>query len=293
MPIFLTLAGAALACVIYGVFEARLYRIRNYVVPVLSAGAKPIRILQVSDLHLRRSNRRLIAFLRNLPDVSYDLVLATGDLLGEADVMELCAELLNGLKADRRYFVFGSSDYYAPRLRSYTGYFFKIRRPGAKKNPADLFAHALVNAGWTDLNNATDFEDGVQITGLDDPHLKRDDLRLLVRKPAAQLAVCVVHDPTPYLDALSAGFDLVVAGHTHGGQVRLPLIGAVVTNSTLPVRYARGLHRIKGGWLFVSPGLGTNKFAPFRFLCRPEASILNLVPGGGGGVRGSSSRQSV
>ena len=193
--------------------------------------------------------------------------------------MELCAELLNGLRADRKCFVFGSSDYYAPRLRSYTDYFFKIRRPGAKKNPADLFAHTLVNAGWTNLNNATAFENGVQITGLDDPHLKRDDRRLLLRNPAAQLAVCVVHDPAPYLDALTAGFDLVVAGHTHGGQVRFPLIGAVVTNSTLPARYASGLHRIKGGWLFVSPGLGTSKFAPFRFLCRPEASILHLVEG--------------
>ncbi len=271
------MAGAALACVIYGVVEARLYRIRNYEVPVLPADAKPIRILQVSDLHLRRSNRRLIAFLRNLSDSPYDIVLATGDLLGEADAMELCAELLNGLKADRRYFVFGSSDYYAPRFRSYTDYFFKIKRPSAKKNPADLFARTLVNAGWTNLNNVTDFEDGVQITGLDDPHLKRDDRRLLVRNPTAQLAICVVHDPAPYLDALSAGFDLVVAGHTHGGQIRFPLIGAVVTNSTLPTRYARGPHRIKAGWLFVSPGLGTSKFAPFRFLCRPEASVLNLV----------------
>lgn len=263
----------------YGVVEARLYRIRNYEVPVLSAGAKPIRILQVSDLHLRRSNRRLIAFLKNLSEVSYDLVFATGDLLGEAEVLELCAELLNGLKADRRYFVFGSSDYYAPRLRSYTDYFFKIRRPRAKKNPAHLFACALVNAGWTNLNNATDFENGVQITGLDDPHLKRDERALLVRNPAAQLAVCVVHDPAPYLDALTAGFDVIVAGHTHGGQVRFPLIGAVVTNSTLPTRYARGLHRIKEGWLFVNPGLGTSKFAPFRFLCRPEASVLHLVEG--------------
>lgn len=278
MPIFLTLAGGVLACVVYGVFEARLHSIRNYEVPVLHADAKPIRILQVSDLHLRRSNRRLAAFLRSLHNVSYDLVFATGDLLGEAEALELCTELLGGLKAGRKYFVFGSSDYYTPRLRSYTDYFFKIRRPGAKRNPSDLFAKALISAGWTDLNNAGGLEDGVQIMGLDDPHLGRDDLSLLVRDPAAQLAICVVHDPAPYLEALSAGFDLVVAGHTHGGQVRFPLIGAVVTNSTLPTRYARGLHRIKRGWLFVSPGLGTSKFAPFRFLCRPEASILTLVP---------------
>ncbi|MGH7425130.1 MAG: metallophosphoesterase, partial [Candidatus Methylomirabilales bacterium] len=88
----------------------------------------------------------------------------------------------------------------------------------------------------------------------------------------------------PYDAAARAGFDLIVTGHTHGGQVRLPLVGAVVTNSKLPRRYARGLSRIDGAWLQVNPGLGTGKYAPFRFLCPPEASVLELVARGSQGT---------
>jgi predicted MPP superfamily phosphohydrolase len=90
----------------------------------------------------------------------------------------------------------------------------------------------------------------------------------------------VVHDPAPYQDAAQAGFDLVVAGHTHGGQIRFPLIGAVVTNSTVPRRLALGASWVGRTLLFVTPGLGTGKFAPYRFLCPPEASVLELVPRG-------------
>ncbi|MEX0791075.1 MAG: metallophosphoesterase, partial [Actinomycetota bacterium] len=82
----------------------------------------------------------------------------------------------------------------------------------------------------------------------------------------------------PYADAFKAGYDLAVAGHTHGCQVRFPFVGAVVTNSTLPTSLAKGLSRVGNCWLFVTPGVGTGKFAPFRFLCPPEASVLTLVP---------------
>jgi hypothetical protein len=69
-----------------------------------------------------------------------------------------------------------------------------------------------------------------------------------------------------------------VAGHTHGGQVRLPFIGALVTNCSMPTRLARGLARLGRTYLHVSPGLGTGKYAPFRLLCRPEATLLELSP---------------
>jgi predicted MPP superfamily phosphohydrolase len=115
---------------------------------------------------------------------------------------------------------------------------------------------------------------------MDDPFLHRDDRSLLRRNPDAAFAMCVVHDPSPYEDAARAGFDLVVAGHTHGGQIRFPLVGAVVTNSTVPRRLALGASWVGRTLLFVTPGLGTSKFAPYRFLCPPEASVLELVPRG-------------
>lgn len=278
------------ACVVYGIIEARLYRLRSYSVPVLPEGSATIRILQVSDLHMRAGMKKMERFLTSLGGRTYDLVLATGDLLGDAEAVATCTSALSGLKATiARFFVFGSSDYYAPKFKNYVHYFFKIRKPGTRKNRTEDFRQGLLDSGWTDLTNmtveATVGGHPAQITGLDDPYLHREDRSLLVRMPGAALALCVVHDPAPYEQAARAGFDLVVAGHTHGGQVRFPFIGAVVTNSELPRRYARGLHPIGDSWLFVTPGLGTGRFAPFRFLCRPEASVLELVPAASEGRR--------
>lgn len=279
----ISVGAAAALPVAWGIIEARLFRLVQYELPILPRGSSELVILQVSDLHLRNSNSALKRFLFSLDSETYDLVLATGDLLGEPPAVELCARLLNGLKARHaRFFVFGSSDYYAPTFKNYLDYFTGKRRIPTKKNRTEELRNALTDSGWEDLTNRTavrDF-DGIttQITGLDDPHLNRDDRSLLRRDPAAALALCVVHDPSPYLDAARAGYDLTISGHTHGGQVRLPFLGAVVTNSDLPRRFARGLSDVNGSQLFVNPGLGTGKFAPFRFLCRPEASVLRLVP---------------
>jgi predicted MPP superfamily phosphohydrolase len=267
----------------YGVLEARLYRTRAYSVPVLPVHAHGIRLLQVSDLHLRLSNQRLIRFMETLAEDQYDLVLATGDLLGDPEAVDECLRLLNGLKARMgRYFVFGSSDYYSPVLKSYLDYFLGRRSHGVRRNPSRRFREGLKAAGWCDLNNSAISVElaglKAQVVGMDDPWLHRDDRSVMIREDGAEFAMVVVHDPAPYRDAADAGFDLVVAGHTHGGQVRIPLVGAVVTNSTAPRRLARGLAKIDHTWLFVSPGLGTGKYAPFRFMCPPEASVLHLVP---------------
>lgn len=277
------LTGAAIACVVWGIFEAKMFRTVHYQIPILDKGSAPIDILQVSDLHLRTDLSRLIRFVRSLGDKTYDFVLATGDLLGEPDAVDVCSSILNGLHARHgRFVVFGSSDYYAPTFKNYADYFLGRRRHGTKRNPTAEFLGQLEAAGWTDLTNTTAFtkhgDRSIQWTGMDDPYLKRDDRSVLVRKEGADLAICVVHDPAPYLDSAKAGFDLQISGHTHGGQVRFPFVGALVTNSTLPRNLARGLSRVGGSWLFVTPGLGTGRFAPFRFLCRPEASVLRLVP---------------
>jgi hypothetical protein len=281
-------AGAAGVCIAYGVGEARRYQTRRHVIPCLPPGAAPIRVLQVSDTHMQASNRRMQAFLATLAGEDYDVVIASGDMLGGTDSVELVAEALNGLKATTaRIFVLGSSDYYVPKLRSYFRYFkppgFRRRRRRRNRNRTEEFRRLLIEDGWMELSNRTiEIKLGMlrtQVTGLDDPHLFRDDRTMLVRDPAADFAVCLVHDPSPYEDAARAGYDLVITGHTHGGQVRLPLVGALVTNSTLPRRFARWTSRLGDAtWLFVSPGLGTSKFAPFRFLCPPEVSILHLQP---------------
>ena len=88
-----------------------------------------------------------------------------------------------------------------------------------------------------------------------------------------------MHSPDTAPEAAALGYRLIVAGHTHGGQVRLPWIGALVTNCSMPRAFASGLVRMGSSVLHTSRGLGTSKYAPFRFWCRPEATYLDLHPG--------------
>jgi predicted MPP superfamily phosphohydrolase len=88
-----------------------------------------------------------------------------------------------------------------------------------------------------------------------------------------------MHSPDSAPESAALGYDLLVAGHTHGGQVCVPGLGALVTNSSMPPRLAAGLIRMGTAILHTSPGLGTSKYAPFRFACRPEATLLELRVG--------------
>jgi predicted MPP superfamily phosphohydrolase len=97
-----------------------------------------------------------------------------------------------------------------------------------------------------------------------------------------EFGLAVVHSPDPAPELVALGYDLVLAGHTHGGQVRLPIVGALVTNCSIPNRMARGLFRLGPGHVHISAGLGTSKYAPFRLFCRPEAAFLELTAGADG-----------
>src|SRR4029078_5784035 len=100
-------------------------------------------------------------------------------------------------------------------------------------------------------------------------------LRVAPRQRAG-LGIAVMHSPDSAPETAALGYDLLVAGHTHGGQVCLPFVGALVTNSSMPRRLVDGLIRMGPAVLHTSRGLGTSKYAPFRFWCRPEATILRL-----------------
>jgi predicted MPP superfamily phosphohydrolase len=153
----------------------------------------------------------------------------------------------------------------------------------------------MTDAGWLDANNqrgrvkAGDLD--IEVAGVHDSHTHRDryDDIAGATDPAADLRLGVMHSPEPrVMDQFAAdGYNLLLAGHTHGGQLRLPLYGALVSNCGLDPRLARGLHRYPGGapgtgwsgsWLHVSAGLGTSPWVPVRFWCRPEATLLTLVP---------------
>jgi predicted MPP superfamily phosphohydrolase len=146
---------------------------------------------------------------------------------------------------------------------------------------------ALEADGWQHLLNrrTTLAVDGTrfEVLGMDDPHIWRHDIRSAARKDPEAFGFAVVHSPDPAPELAALGYRLIVAGHTHGGQVRMPLIGPLITNSHMPRRMAMGLVSLPPAVMHVSPGMGTSRWAPFRFLCRPEATVLDLVPSAGHG----------
>lgn len=280
----LVVAAVGAACIAYGVFiERRWYRLVRYRLPILPPDARsPLTVLHLSDLHFVVSDRGKARFLASLPRP--DVTVVTGDLLGEPEAVEGVTAALGPVRGTvGSHFVLGSNDYFAPRPLSYLAYFRKRRRRrlGRPGRARDL-AERLEADGWNHLKNRRVMAEAaglrLELVGLDDPHIERHDLRVAVRKDPGAFGLALVHSPDPAPELAALGYDLVVCGHTHGGQVRMPFIGALVTNSTIPTGLCMGLIRLGRTLLHVSPGLGTSKFAPFRFLCRPEATLLELVP---------------
>jgi predicted MPP superfamily phosphohydrolase len=123
------------------------------------------------------------------------------------------------------------------------------------------------------------------VRGTDDAHLNRDDYSKVAGKPSpsTDLSLGVTH--APYLRILDSmkkdNLDLIFAGHTHGGQVRIPWFQgtrSLTTNCDLPNWRSRGLTKFGDEpWLHVSAGMGYNPFTPFRLFCPPETSIVTLT----------------
>jgi uncharacterized protein len=287
--IVLAVLVAGLLCVAYGVFVERTwFRLGRYRLDILPAGSGgTMSVLHLSDLHLVRRDRRKLAFLRSLPQA--DLTVITGDLLGEPEAAEVTARALRPLRGRlASYVVLGSNDYFAPRPLNYLAYFARRtkRRLGIRGRSGDLL-RLLEADGWQHLKNVRSDAtwDGapIEVMGMDDPHIHRHDLRVARRRLPGRFGLAMVHSPDPAPELAALGWDLILSGHTHGGQVRLPLVGALVSNSTIPTRLCMGLSSLGRSFLHVSPGMGTSKYAPFRFLCRPEATLLELRPAPAGG----------
>jgi uncharacterized protein len=283
------LVGAGAATLAYaGLIERNAYRLRHFDVPVLPPGARPLRLLHLSDLHLTSAQRRKREWIRGLGRLEPDFTVVTGDFLAGMDAVGPVLAALEPLLDRPGAFVPGNNDYYAPRPKNPLRYFVPERNRvlGAKLPWPDL-ATAMVDAGWTDATHAraTVKAGGhvIALAGVDDPHLGRDRYARIAgpADPAADLRLGLTHSPEPrVIDAFAAdGYELVLAGHTHGGQLRVPLVGAIVTNCGIDRARARWLHRWNDRtWLHVSAGLGTSPYAPARFCCAPEATLLNLLP---------------
>ena len=289
-------AGAGLTA--YAVWEARQYTLRRVEVPLLPPGAEPLRVLHLSDIHMTPRQRRKQEWLAGLATLRPDLVVNTGDNLAHAASVPVVRDALGALLDVPGVYVFGSNDYFSPTLRNPLRYLLPDdgrRNTSSERLPWRELRDAFTAAGWVDLTNRREVvkvgELSLAFAGVDDPHLRYDRLDSVAgpADPHADLRLGVAH--APYLRVLDQyaadGYDAILAGHTHGGQVCLPGLGALTTNCDLEPARAKGLHRHPAdsrdgdpgsAWLHVSAGLGTSPYARIRVACRPEATLLTLVP---------------
>lgn len=286
----IALTGAA--GLAWSLAEAHRYTMRFHSAAVLRPGTPPRRVLHLSDLHLTPSQGGKRRWLRALAQWEPDLVVITGDFLAHRAAVPVALDSLAPLADFPGVFVLGSNDYYAPTALNPAKYLRGPSQLEPKRPPlpwGDLVA-GLAEFGWVELSNRQQTLPlpgwTVAARGVDDPHIGRDRYDLVAGPfPDADLRLGVSHAPyLRVLDALAGdAADLVLAGHTHGGQLCLPGVGALVTNCDLPRRYASGLHRYRpeGGGpattLHVSAGLGTSPYAPVRFACAPEATLVTLT----------------
>lgn len=290
------LAGAGVAWWGYR-FGARDFRLINQQVPGFDLHSDAdtgadlgFKILHLSDLHLGRHNPATAQWLASLAQIEPDLVVVTGDSLSGRDSVGPVLDALEPFFVYPGVMVGGSHDYYEPRVINPLKY---LDEPSTKTDnspemPWRNLRDAVRLAGWHWLENSairlSTPAGSIDVVGVDDAHFGRDDttkaldaLTELGDKP--RLVLGVTHSPyLRVLDSLAGGgAKLILAGHTHGGQIRLPKFGSLVTNCDLPNQYSRGLSRFGDVWLHVSAGLGTSPFAPIRLGCPPEATLIELT----------------
>jgi uncharacterized protein len=292
---FAALAGGA-ALGYSSVLERNWFALRRFEIPVLPAGTEPVRVLHISDMHLTPGRHRLLSWLRSLDALAPDLVVNTGDSIAHEHAVQPLLEALGPLLDRPGVFVYGSNDLYSPIPANPFRYLWDTSAHKHSRHVPDLpwteLGAGMAAAGWMDANNARGRVKAggldIEVGGVNDSHIGRDHYEDIAgpTDPTADLRLGIMHSPEPRImdQFMADGYDLLLAGHTHGGQVRLPGYGTLVTNCGIEPGRASGLHRhpVEGEpdrpWLHVSAGLGTSPWTPVRFACRPEATLLTLVP---------------
>ena len=301
-------AAAGAATFAWGVFvERNRFTIRHEVAPVLDPGARPLTVLHLSDLHMAPWQRKKQDWVRSLALLEPDLIVNTGDNVGHPDGIEGLERALEPFAGIPGVFVNGSNDYFGPQFKNPLAYF---GGPSGRPERAATLDIARMESffentlGWLSLNNTARAMEirgsRLEFFGTNDAHRGWDRLGALpgaieemrenvgwgddTSGPEA-VAIGVTHAPyRRVLDSfVTHGAEMIFAGHTHGGQVRIPGRPALVTNCDIPREQASGLslwrHARRAAFLNVSAGLGTSIYAPVRFACPPEAVVVTLTAG--------------
>ena len=274
----------AAGLVIYAAIEARSVRVTRLEIrtPGLPAAFDGFTIMHVSDLHFRRGRSFPTLVETAVCGIKADLIAITGDIAYSRTGLPHFERLLGVLKQSAPNALIlactGNGEILHPRV-------------------GEMAQTAIENAGGRMLHNESIQMDRegelVFVIGVDDPFTRRDDLDVaLANVPADAFKILLAHSPSIARKAVDAGIDLILCGHTHGGQVRLPSIGAIYARTGFSravnaglyesesLYRALGLDPSQAGFtnLYISRGVGTSH-VPIRFLCPPEIAIIRLRRG--------------
>ncbi|MBI5116235.1 metallophosphoesterase [Candidatus Poribacteria bacterium] len=290
LTIFTVILVALVALAIYALFiETRRFRA---VCVEMKAGRDfggKLRILHISDFHFREGDEAKLAFLRSLHSTPVDMVVATGDMIEADSGIAYCVEALRGFKASVGVFaVFGAHDRWDTRFWNVV---LDLSIGGYRKgmpNDFERLRRELERIGVVCLENESrrvqlpESLGGAELwmIGVGDLFAGLGDFgKALTGVPKDVFRILITHAIEQPEEMAAYKFDAVFAGHSHGGQVRLPFIGAIITRSSLQRQFASGVFEIENTPFHINNGIGTGKWTEFRFLCPPEASYVELMGG--------------
>ena len=247
----------------YGVWESFQVRLVRYDVRSQRlSNPEELRIAHISDLHMTRLGLRERKALELISEFQPDLIALTGDLIPLGKGVKAAEEFLRALSEIATVFAVEGNSEVVNGVSSY-------------------FAKFLMQLGGYWLHNeAVWFKNGIWIAGTADPHWHRDDVAKALREvPEDAFCILLSHSPDVfrYKEAIRA--DLILCGHTHGGQIRLPFVGPLYIRARhIPKSLAWGKHNLSEQTVLITTsGIGTTRL-PIRFLCPPEVVALTVKP---------------
>ncbi|MCE1252575.1 MAG: metallophosphoesterase [Anaerolineae bacterium] len=234
----------------------------------IQSGAR-FRVVQVSDIHVERMTRREYALIRHVNNLKPDIVVVTGDypnlsFINDVDTWDQITYIINHFEAPYGVYLINGSNETPERVRKL-----------AKDSHAIALTDQVFHVNWQGGN--------VVLMGVNDIHFHQppvDNFRVLSKEVNEDEFVILLHH-TPDLAeaAYDQKVDLYLAGHTHGGQIRVPFYGAVFTSSIFAKKYEMGTYLLKNMTLYVNRGVGMEGLdAPrARFLAPPEVVVFDLL----------------
>jgi predicted MPP superfamily phosphohydrolase len=266
MTTFIFIAVAVLLLAVYIVFETKSTKLNEITIAAEKPiGDKPIKILQITDYHNFKNNKRVLALAERL-DISF--IVITGDLIDrKTKNFDNVYSLIDGLVKinPNIYYVLGNHEW--------------------KNKGADELVFNLEQKGVTLINNENKLipinNKKINVFGVNYEYSKYKNINDLINKIDNKLyTILLCHRPGIAEEYEDIPVDLIISGHTHGGQIRLPFIGAVISSGgQLLPKYNKGLYKVfRDTLLYIDSGAGTTRM-PIRFMDRSQISLIKIEQG--------------